>query len=67
MSWNLENLLRANAAVDDYKICSDKTESYELFFVHDKLETTRSTDTTETTVTVYVDHDGFRGDSSFKL
>ena len=67
MSWNLEQLLRANAAVDDYKIRSDKTESYELFFVHDKLETTRSTDTTETTVTVYVDHDGFRGDSSFKL
>ncbi|MBR5519494.1 MAG: hypothetical protein IKU55_02135 [Clostridia bacterium] len=67
MSWNLETLLRANASVDDYKIYSEQTQSYELFFVHDKLETVRSTDTVETTVTVYVDHDDARGDASFRI
>ena len=67
MSWNLENLLKNAAGVDDYKIYSVQTVSYELFFVHDRLETVRSTDTTDTEVTVYADHDGYRGDASFKL
>lgn len=63
----IEKLLKENTAVCGYKIRSERVESYELFFVHSKLETVRSTDTTSTDVTVYVDHDGKKGDASFKI
>ncbi len=53
--------------VDAYRISEKRTESHELFFVHEKIETVRSTDTVDVTVTVYVDHDGKRGDSSFAV
>ena len=58
-------LLRANAQVSDYKINIHKKESFELFFVKGKLETVRCTDTCDKEVTVYADHDGYRGDSQF--
>ena len=58
-------LLKNNPAVADYKINIHEKESCELFFVKGKLETVRHTDTCDKTVTVYVDHDGFRGDSQF--
>lgn len=67
MSICLETLLREHDGVHDYKINTVKTESYELFFVHNKLETVRATDTTATTVTVYVSHDGKLGLASFKV
>lgn len=67
MNINIEKLLSENTGVSDHKIVSTRTESYELFFVHEKLETVRSTDTTNTDVTVYVDHDGKRGNANFKL
>ena len=60
-------LLRENSAVDGYRVTETATQSYELFFVHRDLETVRSTDTVSTDVTVYVDHDGKKGDSSFAL
>ena len=63
---NIEKLLK-ECSVAEWKINSTKTESYELFFVHSKLETVRATDTDATTVTVYLDHDGKKGQSSFKL
>ena len=63
----IENLLRENPHVDGWRISETATKSYELFFVHRKLETVRSTDTVETGVTVYVDHDGAMGDSSFAV
>ena len=63
----LIELLRNNESVNGYKITEKKTHSCELFFVHEKLETVRTTDTTDVTVTVYADHDGARGDSSFAL
>lgn len=63
---NIEKLLN-NCSVAEWKINSTKTESYELFFVHSKLETVRATDTDAVTVTVYSDHDGKKGHSSFKL
>ena len=63
---NIEKLL-LESSVGEWKINSTKTESYELFFVHSKLETVRATDTEATTVTVYVDHDGKKGQASFKL
>lgn len=63
---NIEKLLNESSA-REWKINGTKTESYELFFVHSKLETVRATDTDATTVTVYLDHDGKKGQASFKL
>ena len=57
--------LRKNPQVSDYKICIINKESYELFFVKENLETVRCTDNCDKEVTVYVDHDGFKGDSQF--
>lgn len=64
---NLKKLLDANRDISGYRVIQTKTESYELFFVHEKLETVRNTDTCDTKVTVYVDHDGKTGDSSFAV
>ena len=58
-------LLADNVSVSDYKINIHQKESYELFFVKGKLETLRCTDTCDKEVTVYSDHDGFRGDAQF--
>jgi len=57
--------LRKNPQVTDYKLEIVGKESYELFFVKGKLETVRCTDTCDKEVTVYVDHDGFKGSSQF--
>ena len=62
---HIEDLLKENPQVSDYKINESKKESFELFYVKGKLETTRATDTCDLQVTVYADHDGFRGDSQF--
>lgn len=66
MSIDIIKLLSA-ASIDGYRVNTVKTESYELFFVHERLETVRGTDTCTTQVTVYVDHDGKRGEASFKV
>lgn len=58
-------LLQAHAKVSDYKINIHQKESYELFFVKGKLETVRCTDTCDKEVTVFVDHDQFKGDAQF--
>ena len=57
--------LQANPQVSDYKISLNAKESYESFYVKGKLETVRCTDTCDKVVTVYVDHEGFKGDSQF--
>ena len=57
--------LNANPQVSDYRIRLSAKESYESFYVKGKLETVRCTDTCDKIVTVYVDHDGFKGDSQF--
>lgn len=64
---NIKKLLCANSALDGYRISTTKAETYELFFVHRKLETVRATDTCTVNVTVYVEHDGKLGDSSFTV
>ena len=61
----LINLLKENKQVNDYKIIINSKESYQLFFVQDKLETNRLTDSTAYVVTVYVDVDGKRGSGNF--
>lgn len=63
----VKHLLEQNPHVDGWRITEKATASYELFFVHRKLETVRATDTVSTGVTVYVDHDGAKGDSSFQV
>lgn len=57
--------LNNNPLVTDYKINLSAKESYECFYVKGKLETVRCTDTCDKIVTVYADHDGFKGDSQF--
>jgi len=64
---NVVELLKESTNVCDYKVIKRNKESFELFFVHDKLETVRATNTKETMVTVYVDHKKFRGDSTFTI
>ena len=62
---NLNKLLDEYEGLSGYRIVEKHVLSYELFFVHRSLETVRDTDTTATDVTVYVDHDGVMGDSTF--
>ena len=67
MDIDIKKMLDGCDAVDDYRITEKRTESHELFFVRGRLETVRSTDTVDTDVAIYVDHDGKRGDSSFSV
>ncbi len=62
---NVIELLNKNERVDDYKVNLKNKESYELFFVKGKLETTRRTNTCDKEVTVYVNHGEYKGNSSF--
>ena len=60
-------LLKKNPQVSDYKVNTEKKESFQLFFVKGKLETVRSADTMDRQVTVYADHGSFRGDAVFDV
>lgn len=64
---NMTALLRKADGVSDFKVVNVATRSYEQFFVHGKLETVRECDSDDYTVTVYNDHDGKRGASSFDV
>lgn len=59
--------LLEGAGLNGWRVSETATESYELFFVHKNLETVRATDTVSTKATVYVDHDGKKGDSTFSV
>ncbi len=59
------DLLTGDPRISDYKIYIRKKESYELFFVKGSLETVRCTDTCDKEVTVYVAHDGYKGEAQF--
>lgn len=63
----LKKLLEENKTVSDYRINRTRRTSSELFFVHRNLETSRATDVCDTNVTVYVDHDGKKGESAFAV
>ena len=67
MTERIVALLKENKTVADYRINVTATESYELFFVHKKLETVRSTDTTDLKVTVFVQGDDKLGDATFSV
>ncbi len=62
----LQKLL-SSAGLDGYKINRTVTETDQLFFVHDRVETVRRGRTTDYSVSVYLAHDGALGDASFRL
>ena len=64
---DIVKLLKQNNDITDFKVNSVATESYEQFYVRGKLETVRATSTEDATVTVYVDGEGVKGDSSFSV
>ena len=63
----MEKLIKAlqESAINDYKIVETKSHSSELFYVADKLETSRATDLKNVEVTIYVDVEDKRGSASF--
>ncbi|MBR4872273.1 MAG: hypothetical protein IKV00_00405 [Clostridia bacterium] len=67
MTERIIALLKENEAVADYRLNTVTTESYEMFFVHEALETVRSTDTTDRKVTVFVACDGKLGEATFSV
>ncbi len=64
---DIKKLLQENKGVGAWRVSTTMRTSYELFFVHKKLETVRSTDTKDVSVTVYVSHDGKLGSSTFSV
>lgn len=66
----MEILFKVLSAAKDiaaWKVNSTYRESCELFYVQKKVETNRATSTEDHTVTIYVDVDGKRGQSSFAV
>lgn len=63
----LINILSNQSDASDYSVIATDTSSYELFFVHSKLETVRKSEHSSLSVSVYVNHDGKRGSASFGL
>ena len=67
MTKLIQKLLENDGGISDFRLNITTRESYELFFVHEKLETVRATDTTDITVTVFLLHGGKLGDASFSV
>ena len=63
----MEKLIKVlkESPISEYKISEVHSESVELFYVLNKLETNRATDIHEIEVTIYVDVEDKRGQSSF--
>ncbi len=61
------NLLKEFNEISDYRVIFVNEESDQVFFVHESLETVRKTNTSDIQVTVYVDHDSYRGEAGFSL
>lgn len=64
---NLLDILKENIGDGEFLLKTVEKQSYELFFVHRKLETVRATSTTDKKVTVYVNHENFKGDYTFSV
>lgn len=60
-------LLKENNQVSDFRVKWLLTDSYEAFYVHKKVEALRAVTAEECSVTVYVDHEKGKGESSFSL
>lgn len=59
--------LAENEKISAWKIVRAEKKSDQIFGVHDKIETARVSDGESTSITVYVDHDGKTGSSTFSL
>lgn len=60
-------LLNQNKNISDYRVKTTLINSYEAFYVHGKIETLRASDTKDCVVTVYIDHENGKGESSFSI
>lgn len=63
----LLDILKENTKDCEFLLETREKTSYELFFVHRKLETVRSTSTTDKEVTIYVNHGDFKGNYTFPV
>lgn len=63
----MEKLIKIlkSSPINDYKIEINHSESVELFYVLNKLETNRATDINEINVTIYIDEEDKRGQATF--
>ena len=61
------SLLKENNQVSDFRVKWLLTDSYEAFYVHKRIESLRAVSAEECSVTVYVDHEKGKGESSFSL
>ena len=63
----MEKLLKAlrEANIAAFKILDTETNAREIYYVLDKIETIRTAESHDTSVTIYVDIDGKRGSSNF--
>ena len=64
---DIVKLLKENKDITDFKVNSTVSETYENFYVKGTLETVRATSTEDAIVTVYVDGEDVKGDSSFSV
>lgn len=64
---NIVKVLKETKGVSDYRIVETKTESCELFYVLDKLETNRATNIEETVVTIYVKKGKMKGSADITI
>lgn len=64
---DLVKILKEVSGVEDFRVITQKTKTYECFFVHKSLETVRATDTQDASITVYKTLDGAVGESTFSV
>ena len=67
MMIQVTELLKKRTDITAWRVTEQRRTSYEAFFIRRDLETVRTTDTCDTSVTIYLDHDDFTGDASFTV
>ncbi|MBQ7336866.1 MAG: hypothetical protein IJW40_00250 [Clostridia bacterium] len=61
------SLLESYAGITAWRVTERHRQSYEAFFIRRDLETIRTTDTIDTSVTIYIDHGDATGDATFAV
>ena len=57
--------LKANEEISAYEVSTKHTKSVQLFYVLNKLETNRYCENDDISVTLYLDHENYRGSANF--